>query len=89
MLIYSIKNDYLYSAISDTARYGGLKSGNYLIDDNYEYKLKTILDNIKSGKFKNDLEKRVGSIQYKSSLDSESLDEISEIMNILFKKNNS
>ena len=78
--------DYLYSAISDTARYGGLKSGNYLIDDEYERKLKNVLSNIKNGKFAKDLEDNVDTLKYKSSIDSKSLDEISKIMNVLFEK---
>ncbi len=78
--------DYLYNAISDTARFGGLKSGNYLIDDEYENKLKNILSDIKNGKFVKDLKANVDTLKYKSSIDSKSSDEISKIMNILFKK---
>tara|TARA_Y100001970_G_scaffold114160_1_gene142411 strand:- start:461 stop:1450 length:990 start_codon:yes stop_codon:yes gene_type:complete len=79
--------DYLYNAISDTARYGGLKSGNYLIDNEYENKLKNILSDIKNGKFVKDLEANVDTLKYKSSIDSKSSDEISKIMNVLFLKN--
>ena len=78
--------DYLYNAISDTARYGGLKSGNYLIDDEYENKLKNILSDIKNGKFAKDLEDNVDTLKYKSSIDSKSSDEISKIMKVLFEK---
>ena len=78
--------DYLYNAISDTARYGGLKSGNYLIDDEYENKLKNVLDDIKNGKFVKDLEANVDTLKYKSLIDSKSSDEISKIMNVLFEK---
>ena len=78
--------DYLYSAISDTARYGGLKSGNYLIDDEYERKLKKILSNIKNGKFIKELDGNVDTLEYKSSIDSKSSDEISKIMSVLFTK---
>jgi len=42
---------YLYDAISDTARYGGVTKGNHLIDDAMEEKLKTMLNNIQSGEF--------------------------------------
>ena len=80
-------SDYLYNAISDTARYGGLKSGNYLIDDEYENKLKNILSDIKNGKFVKDLEANFDTLKYKSSIDSKSSDQISKIMNVLFKKN--
>ena len=79
--------DYLYNAISDTARYGGLKSGNYLIDDEYENKLKNILSDIKNGNFVKDLKANVDTLKYKSSIDSKSSDEISKIMNVLFLKN--
>ncbi len=80
--------DYLYSAISDTARYGGLKSGNYLIDDDYEIKLHNILKNIKSGAFKKDLENNVNSLKFNSTIDKSSLKEIEKIKKILFSKNN-
>jgi len=78
--------DYLYNAISDTARYGGLKSGDYLIDDDYEYKLKNILADIQNGKFVKDLERNIDTLNYKSSIDSKSADEILKIMNVLFEK---
>ena len=78
--------DYLYNAISDTARYGGLKSGNYLIDDEYENKLKNILKDIQNGSFVKDLENNVDTLKYKSLIDSKSSDEISKIMNVLFEK---
>ena len=78
--------DYLYNAISDTARYGGLKSGDYLIDDDYENKLKSILKDIQNGNFVKELEDNVDTLKYKSSIDSKSSDEISKIMNVLFEK---
>ena len=78
--------DYLYNAISDTARYGGLKSGNYLIDDEYENKLKNILKDIKNASFIKDLEENVDTLKYRPSIDSKSSNEISKTMNILFKK---
>ena len=78
--------DYLYNAISDTARYGGLKSGDYLIDDDYEDKLKNILKDIQNGKFVKELGKNADTLKYKSSIDSKSSDEIEKIMKILFKK---
>ena len=80
--------DYLYNAISDTARYGGLKSGDYLIDDDYENKLKNILKNIQNGNFVKDLKDNVDTLKYKSSLDTKHSDEISKIMNVLFEKTN-
>ena len=44
-----------YKMISDTARYGGLSKGKALIDKDFENKLQSILDDIKSGKFNNEL----------------------------------
>ena len=79
--------DYLYNAISDTARYGGLKSGNYLIDDKYEKKLKKVLSDIQSGQFRKEFDKNSDSVDYKSSIDQKSLDEFSKIMKVLFDKN--
>jgi len=79
--------NYLYKAISDTARYGGLKTGDYLIDDDYEVKLKKVLENIKSGDFKKDFEKNVDKRSYSSSINSKHLEEFSNIMNVLFDKN--
>ena len=76
--------DYLYNAISDTARYGGLKSGKYLIDDEYENKLKNILKDVKNGEFIKDLKENVDTLKYKTTIDNKSLNEISRIMNILF-----
>ncbi len=81
--------EYLYKAISDTARYGGLKSGKYLIDDDYENKLKVVLDNIKSGRFKKELDKNVDTLDYKSTLNTDSQEEILKLMKVLFKKDNS
>ena len=79
--------NYLYKAISDTARYGGLKTGDYLIDNDYEVKLKKVLENIKSGDFKKDFEKNVHKRSYSSSINSKHLEEFSNIMNVLFDKN--
>ncbi|MDC1051068.1 ketol-acid reductoisomerase [Candidatus Marinimicrobia bacterium] len=81
--------EYLYKAISDTAKYGGLKSGKYLIDDEYENKLKVILDNIRTGKFKKELDENVDTLDYNSELDAGSKDEILKLMKVLFKKDDS
>ena len=80
--------DFLYKAISDTARYGGLKSGKFLIDDTYEEKLNIILDDIKSGKFKKELEEKVDSLSFKTEIDQRFQKKIADIQNILFNKNN-
>ena len=79
--------EYLYKAISDTARYGGLKVGDYLIDDEYEIKLKKVLSDIKTGEFKKDLEKNIDNRSYTSSINSKHVEEFSNIMNVLFEKN--
>ena len=79
--------EYLYRAISDTARYGGLKVGDYLIDDEYEIKLKKVLSDIKTGEFKKDLEKNIDNKSYTSSINSKHVEEFSNIMNVLFEKN--
>ena len=79
--------EYLYKAISDTARYGGLKVGDYLIDDEYEIKLKKVLSDIKTGEFKKDLEKNIDNKSYTSSINSKHVEEFSNIMNVLFEKN--
>ncbi len=47
--------DEFYKMISDTARYGGKTRGKKLIDSEFIDKLQTILDDIKSGKFNNEL----------------------------------
>ena len=47
--------DEFYKMISDTARYGGLTRGKTLIDSDFIDKLQTILEDIKSGKFNNEL----------------------------------
>ncbi len=45
-----------YDMVSDTARYGGISRGQKLIDDSFKKKLKLILKDIKSRKFKKELE---------------------------------
>ena len=44
-----------YQMISDTARYGGLSKGKSLIDTEFENKLQSMLNDIQSGKFNNEL----------------------------------
>ena len=78
--------EYLYNAISDTARIGGLKSGNFLIDENYESKLKIILSRIKDGSFKDDLIDAKLSSHYKSKLSIEDQNKIKDLMGIVFNK---
>ena len=45
-----------YDMVSGTARYGGLSKGSMLIDDDFKNKMKNILQEIRSGDFKKELE---------------------------------
>ena len=45
--------------ISDTARFGGLSRGRMLIDDSFRDKLDLIINDIKSGKFNDELSNHV------------------------------
>ena len=47
--------DYLFDSISDTAKYGGLNKGKFLMDDDFELKLKKMITDIKSGDFNKEL----------------------------------
>ena len=47
--------DYLFDSISDTAKYGGLSKGKFLMDDDFELKLKKMITDIKSGDFNKEL----------------------------------
>ena len=46
-----------YKLISDTARYGGITRGKYLIDGNFERKLQKMINSIKGGDFDKELSK--------------------------------
>ena len=78
--------EYLFNAISDTARYGGLSRGDYLIDSNYEKKLKNILSKIKDGSFKKELSESGEDVNYKSKLSLSDNNDIKKLMDIVFKK---
>ena len=54
-LFYNKGFEEFYSLISDTARYGGISRGKKLIDDKFDLKLASMLEDIKSGKFNEDL----------------------------------
>ncbi|MEM1541719.1 MAG: ketol-acid reductoisomerase [Ignisphaera sp.] len=41
----------MLKAVSDTAKYGGITVGKYIIDQNVRAKMKSVLDRIKSGEF--------------------------------------
>ena len=45
-----------YNMISNTARYGGVTRGSKLIDGDFKDKIRSILYDIKSGKFKDELD---------------------------------
>jgi len=72
--------EYLYKAISDTARYGGVEKGKFLMDDDMEKKLKTMLDDIQTGKFHKEFTKSKPI----NELDS-AFDEIEKINQYLLK----
>ena len=55
--------DEFYSLISDTARYGGISRVKKLIDKNFDLKLSSILEDIKSGQFNKELSKYVDEDQ--------------------------
>ncbi len=79
--------EYLYDAISDTAKYGGIKTGEYLIDNNMEDKIKTVLAKIQSGEFAKELQNTdISSINYKSEIKSEDKEKINKIFKSIFKK---
>ena len=54
-LFYNKGFEEFYSLISDTARYGGISRGKKLIDNNFDLKLSSMLEDIKSGKFNEEL----------------------------------
>ena len=56
-LFHSKGFDYLFDSISETAKYGGLTRGKFLMDDNFDLKLKNMIKNIKNGDFNNELSK--------------------------------
>jgi len=61
--------DFLFNAISDTARYGGITRGKYLIDKDFENKIKKILNDIKNGNFVKELNNNKNEIKYNNELD--------------------
>jgi len=78
--------DYLYEAISDTARYGGISRGNYLIDENIENKIKNVLKDIQDGTFTNELQSLDSSIEYKNTLSESDQNNIKKIFKSVFNK---
>lgn len=53
-LIYTNGTGKMFSLISNAAKYGGLKAGDYLIDDSIKEKMEVLLTNIQNGSFAND-----------------------------------
>jgi len=78
--------DYLYEAISDTARYGGISRGNYLIDENIENKIKNVLKDIQDGTFTNELQSLDSNIEYKNTLSKSDQNNIKKIFKSVFNK---
>ena len=77
--------DYLYRAISDTARYGGITRGGYLIDEDIENKMKKILSDIQKGRFKEELSKQNTNVDYSSGLNPKDTKKINELIKKVFK----
>ena len=77
--------DFLYSAISDTAKYGGLTRGEYLIDSNMELKMKSILKEIQSGEFHKELENGKPK-NYESPFSKDENEIFDQLLSTLFTK---
>ena len=78
--------DYLYNAISDTAKYGGISRGNYLIDENIESKIKNVLKDIQDGTFSHELKSLDSNINYESTLSKSDQNNIKKIFKSVFNK---
>ena len=78
--------DYLYDSISDTAKYGGLTRGEYLIDKNLELKMKKVLSDIQDGSFHKELNSSKNNY-YKTPFSEEDENKFQELFKILFNKN--
>jgi ketol-acid reductoisomerase len=52
-LIYEKGFSGMFKAVSDTAKYGGLTAGKYVIDESVKKRMKEVLDKIRSGEFAN------------------------------------
>jgi len=78
--------EYLYDAISDTAKYGGIKIGKYLMDDDMENKIKLVLKKIQSGEFSKELQNTdISAVNYKSEINPEDKDKINKVFESVFK----
>ena len=70
---YDMKSGYygkqkeFYNMISDTAKYGGITRGNKLFDNSMKKTLSSILNDIKSGQFKDEFENKNNEISFPDS----------------------
>ena len=76
--------NFLYNAISDTARYGGLTRGNYLIDESLEIKMKKILNDIQDGSFHKEMSKSEKK-KYISPFSKKDQETFNDLFETLFK----
>ena len=74
-----------YKLISDTARYGGISRGKKLINDDFIKKLTTILNDIKSGNFNEELKNNNVPTTYPNAFKNLE-DQTKKILKILEKK---
>ena len=72
--------DYLYNSISDTAKYGGMIKGRFLLDNQFEKKLHILLSDIKNGKFHEEL-----TSNNRQSLDESEFKELNSVSSQLLK----
>ena len=78
--------DFLYKSISDTARYGGITRGDYLIDETIETKMKHILAQIKDGSFHLEMLNNSNNKSFDDELSDENKEKIKKLMDSIFKK---
>ncbi len=78
--------DFLYKSISDTARYGGITRGDYLIDETIETKMKHILAQIKDGSFHHEMLNNSNNKSFDDELSDENKEKIKKLMDSIFKK---
>jgi len=72
--------DYLYDSISDTAKYGGMVKGKFLLGEEFEEKLHVLLSDIKSGEFHKEL-----TSSQRETLDDSDFKELNNVSNQLLK----
>jgi len=74
-----------YNMISDTARYGGITRGNRLFDNSFKNELNNILEEIKSGSFRKEFERKNNNVIFPKSFDKLEK-QTKKILEILNKK---